>query len=161
TSIFSAHTGTPFTIFDCTNGVTNCVRLVQTAPISTRVSEQAPQDATTPDLFHLIDTSTQTPGVFVNPLTGISDVGPFPANTTGPNRFGGPGFGTSMPVFTRPSGSPRGPACNCDSKAIMSSITLTCSSSAARLTSAHSPSFPAKSSEAATFNWPRKSSSNL
>jgi hypothetical protein len=92
TSIFAAHTGTPFSIFDCTNGVTNCVRLVQTAPISNRTSEHAPQDGTTPDLWHLIDTSNQTPGVFANPLTGISDVGPFPANLTGRNRFRGPGF---------------------------------------------------------------------
>jgi len=92
TSIFTAHSGTPFSIFDCTNGVTTCVRMVQTAPIRTSVAGSAPQDGTTPDLFHLIDTSNQTPGVFVNPLTGISDVGPFPANTTGRNRFRGPGF---------------------------------------------------------------------
>jgi len=92
TSVFAAHSGTPFTIFDCTNGITACVRMVQTAPIATKVASSAPQDLTTPDLFHLIDTSTQTPGVFVNPLTGISDVGPFPANTTGRNRFRGPGF---------------------------------------------------------------------
>ena len=92
TGIFTAHSGTPFSIFDCTNGITTCVRLVQTAPIATSVASSAPQDSTTPDVFHLIDTSTQTPGVFVNPATGISDVGPFPANTTGRNRFRGPGF---------------------------------------------------------------------
>jgi hypothetical protein len=92
TSVFAAHSGTPFTIFDCSNGITTCVRMVQTAPIATKVASNAPQDQTTPDLFHLIDTSNQTPGVFVNPLTGISDVGPFPANTTGRNRFRGPGF---------------------------------------------------------------------
>jgi len=92
TGIFAAHTGTPFTIWDCTNALVDCVRLVQTAPIKTNVSEHAPQDAATPDLFHLINTSNQTPGVFINPITGTSDLPPFPPNMTGRNRFRGPGF---------------------------------------------------------------------
>jgi hypothetical protein len=92
TSIFTAHTGTPFSIFDCSNGLVDCVRLVQTGALKTNVLGSAPQDATTPDLFHLIDLSNQTPGVFSNPITGTSDVGPFPSNLTGRNRFRGPGF---------------------------------------------------------------------
>jgi hypothetical protein len=56
------------------------------------VLSNAPPDAGTPDLFHLIPLGNQTPGTFVNPITGTSDLPPFPANMTGRNRFRGPGF---------------------------------------------------------------------
>jgi hypothetical protein len=91
TSLFTAHSGTPFTIFDCTNALTACNRLIQNGPIKT-TGDHPPADPTVPDQFQWISLAGVTPGTFANPITGTSDFGPFPANMTGRDRFRGPGF---------------------------------------------------------------------
>jgi hypothetical protein len=96
--IFTARTGIPFTIFDCTNSVEVCPRFMPRAPVSAAV--QSPVPTGQPDFFIYLPLP---PAVsYVNPVTGTSDIGdcthvaappcPFPANMTGRNIFRTPGF---------------------------------------------------------------------
>ena len=98
TGIFNARTGFPFNVFDCTNAVTNCNRIVPVdaagnpVQISFRGSGNPAPVAGSPNLFNYIDLSHVVPGAFANPITGTSEVGPFPANSPRRNAFRGPGF---------------------------------------------------------------------
>ena len=60
------------------------VVLNQAMPAPTRISTGA-------DTYTFYDFSTIATGTYVNPLTGSSDFGPFPANMTGRNAFKTPG----------------------------------------------------------------------
>lgn len=91
TGIFQARTGTPFTIFDCFNAAFEvCPRLIPTASIDSHVGSGT--DAGSPNLFNLLSLVGQTPGNYIDPLTGTSEFGPYPANMTKRNAFRGPGF---------------------------------------------------------------------
>jgi hypothetical protein len=85
--IFSARTGTPFTIFDSGANVVHAPRLVPSSPVRVNVT-----DTGGPDLFTYINLAGQPLGAFVNPLCGCSDFGPYPANMTKRNEFRGPGI---------------------------------------------------------------------
>jgi hypothetical protein len=91
--IFSAHTGAPFTIFDCSNiQFAVCPRASQTGPQPTDGSGDPAPDATTANTFRYLEIGGLTKGFFINPQTGNSEFGPFPANMTARNAFRGPGF---------------------------------------------------------------------
>ena len=95
-SIFNALTGTPFTLYDCTNANLRCPRYIPTAPIP---SSGHPVPTGNPNFFEYIPLSSPVP--YANPLTGISDFGncalvsappcPFPAAMTRRDYFRGPG----------------------------------------------------------------------
>ena len=88
TSIFSARTGTPFTIFDGTNANLASPRLVPTGPLSVQVT-----DTGGANFFNYLDLTGQPVGAFGNPICGgCSDFGPYPANMTSRNQFRGPGI---------------------------------------------------------------------
>jgi hypothetical protein len=98
TGIFNVRTGFPFTVFDCTNAVTTCNRIVPVDasgnPVQIKFSgsgNPAPV-AGAPNLFNYIDLSNVVPGAFANPTTGTSEVGPYPTNSPRRNAFRGPGF---------------------------------------------------------------------
>ena len=84
--IFTARTGAPYTIYDLSgdNYLYTRVVLDQAMPAATRTV--AGTDTYTIYNFGNIATST-----YLNPLTGSSDFGPFPANMTGRNAFRTPG----------------------------------------------------------------------
>jgi hypothetical protein len=88
--IFSARTGSPFTIYDFTNSDGNLgPRVMLTKPYS-------PQYVNTPtgrpnEFTYLDLTSAGVDSSYVNPLTGVSDFGPFPPTMTGRNAFRMPG----------------------------------------------------------------------
>jgi outer membrane receptor protein involved in Fe transport len=92
--IYGAHTGVPFTIFDCANTHLNpvCMRAQQTGPQPRSGSGNPAPDPATPGQFQYLPTTGLTSGLFVNPLTGNSEFGPFPASMTGRNAFRAPGF---------------------------------------------------------------------
>jgi outer membrane receptor protein involved in Fe transport len=96
TGIFTARTGMPFSVFDCSvvPSVENaCPRAFQTADLPNKARSNAPADPETPNRFNYLDlTGLVAPGFYRNPITGTSDVGPFPNNMIGRNRFRGPGF---------------------------------------------------------------------
>ena len=91
TGIVNVRSGQPFTIFDCSNAAFEvCPRLVPTASLPNSVNHNPPSSGV--NQFTLIDLSHQTPGNYLDPLTGTSEFGPFPANMTKRNQFRGPGF---------------------------------------------------------------------
>lgn len=93
TGIFTARTGSPFSVFDCTNAAFEvCARLVPSGPLSFKTPSNPPADDTGPNVFRLIDLSNQTPGNYAHPLLGISEFGPFPSDMTKRNAFRGPGL---------------------------------------------------------------------
>jgi outer membrane receptor protein involved in Fe transport len=92
--IVTVHSGNPFTIYDCSQAQFEvCPRLIPGVPITSfSVNHNAPSIGT--NLFNLLDISNQaaSAGAYVNPLTGNSEFGPFPANMTTKDAFRGPGY---------------------------------------------------------------------
>ncbi len=91
--IFSAHTGAPYSIYDCTNAYATCNRVILTSPINmSAVSNPAPVTGT-PNTFTYLDLSSLSAGVgYANAITGYSDFGPYPVNMAGRNTFRQPGY---------------------------------------------------------------------
>jgi len=95
--VFTARTGAPYTIYDLTN----------TNYIYTRVAanQVIPVNGTEfqnggPNTFNIYNFSNLNVSEYVNPLTGDSDFGPFPANMTGRDYFHTPGvFNIDMGVY--------------------------------------------------------------
>jgi hypothetical protein len=92
TGIFTARTGTPFSIFDCTNALSVCSRLLVRNAIDSNGADNPAPDPLVPNRFAFIDLTGQPAGTFINPITGTSDFGPFPASMSGRNAFRAPGF---------------------------------------------------------------------
>lgn len=91
--IFTAETGKPFTIFDCTNSLIVCPRLLLARPIKLSGPDNPLPSPEEPNLFVYINLRNQARGAgsYVNPLTRTSDLGPYPSNMTSRNAFRGPG----------------------------------------------------------------------
>jgi outer membrane receptor protein involved in Fe transport len=89
--IATARSGYPFTIYDCTNGLGLCMR----AEDPTGISRNATSGPSTgnPNEFKLLDLTplAGSVGGYVNPKTGNSDFGPYPADMTARSAFYGPG----------------------------------------------------------------------
>lgn len=90
TGIATLRGGSPFTVFECTDGITVCLRLIPNGTVRYGAPEQLIGTGN-PNEFTYTDLS----GV---PLSGFTDasggyeVGPYPANMTRRNSFRGPGF---------------------------------------------------------------------
>jgi outer membrane receptor protein involved in Fe transport len=100
TGIVSARTGTPFSVYDCTNAAFSlCPRLVPTAAYSTDGSSIVRQ-INEPNRFSLLNLTGQTPGNFFDPVSGTGEFNfPRPCQNeadrncmTQRNAFRGPGF---------------------------------------------------------------------
>ncbi|MCU1339508.1 MAG: TonB-dependent receptor [Bryobacterales bacterium] len=86
--IFTARTGTPFTVWDCTNETQAlCPRVMFSTPFQTRYTDIPTAN---PNEFNYLNLGTPD-STYVNPLTGSSDFGPFPGSMTGRNVFRTPG----------------------------------------------------------------------
>jgi hypothetical protein len=106
TPIFQATTGTPFTVYDCTNGYYTCSRmlLVDASKISYTPSGNPAPIAGVPNSVNLIDLSGQAAGTgdnaYYNPTTGTTDFGPYPKNMLGRNTFRAPGqYSLTMGIY--------------------------------------------------------------
>jgi outer membrane receptor protein involved in Fe transport len=90
--IFQARTGYPFTLWDCTNGLGLCMRAED--PVGIDKNATGGTSTGNPNEFDLLDLGPimSAAGGYVNPLTGNSDYGPYPADMTKRNAFRGPGF---------------------------------------------------------------------
>jgi hypothetical protein len=102
-AIFTARTGTPFSIFDESNVETfyTIPRLSPATPITQKKVASSPQ-AVGPNNF--VGLTLPLPASFasLNPQLGISDFGPFPGNMTRRNTFTGPGaWNTDVAVSKR------------------------------------------------------------
>jgi len=101
--IFTARTGTPFSIFDESNVETfyTIPRLTPATPITQHKVSSSPQ-AVGPNNF--VGLTLPLPASFasLNPQLGLSDFGPFPGNMTRRNSFTGPGaWNTDVAVSKR------------------------------------------------------------
>jgi Carboxypeptidase regulatory-like domain/TonB-dependent Receptor Plug Domain len=101
-SAVKMQTGAPFTVYDCTNANTRCMRLlVQPGLNRTPGSTLAPTGD--PNSFVYLDLANQTAGIgsYANPLTGSSDFGPFPSNMDVRNSFRSPGLWNVDAIFSK------------------------------------------------------------
>ena len=89
--IFTARTGYPFTVYDCTNGSALCMRAIDDSGVSKTATSGS--GTGNPNEFSLLDLSpiAGSVGSYTNPLTGNSDFGPYPSNMTERDAFRGPG----------------------------------------------------------------------
>jgi outer membrane receptor protein involved in Fe transport len=85
---FSARTGSPFSVYDCTNAAyVFCPRVVY----DQRFQHNYTQTPTgNPNEFAYLNVG-KFDSSYVNPLVGVSDFGPFPSGMTGRDVFTGPG----------------------------------------------------------------------
>jgi outer membrane receptor protein involved in Fe transport len=90
--IFTARTGYPFTLWDCTNQVVICMRAEDPNGLDLRANGSTPTG--NPNEFELLDLSPLLPfaGGYLHPLTGNTDFGPYPADMVERNSVRGPGF---------------------------------------------------------------------
>jgi hypothetical protein len=95
-------TGAPFTVYDCTNRNTRCVRLL-VQPGLNRTPGDTLASTGDPNSFLYLDLSNQAAGIgsYVNPLTGNSDLGPFPSNMDARNSFRLPGMWNVDAIFSK------------------------------------------------------------
>jgi hypothetical protein len=89
--IFTAQSGQPFTVYDCFNGFTRCMRLIDSAGITTDATSGTPTES--PNQFNILDLTPVAGdvGSYIHPTQGTSDFGPYPSNMTKRNAFRGPG----------------------------------------------------------------------
>jgi len=95
--IFTARTGIPFNVFDYSTDEFDYTvpRLIPATPITnyrthTPILDPAPNNADN-NVFNLYTVPLPENFAPLNPVTGISDYGPFPSNMTRRNQFRGPG----------------------------------------------------------------------
>jgi outer membrane receptor protein involved in Fe transport len=88
--IITIRGGFPFTLFDCTNAFTTCMRAVQTSPHS-KTGSAVPDPSGAANTFDYFNFGSGFDSSYVNPIAGISDFGPFPKNMLTRGYFYGPG----------------------------------------------------------------------
>jgi hypothetical protein len=101
--IFTARSGTPFSVFDYSNVLIGYTvpRLTPASPITQKKVSSSPQ-AVGPNLFNGLTVPVPASFAALNSELGISDLGPFPANMTRRNTFNGPGgWNTDLAVSKR------------------------------------------------------------
>jgi outer membrane receptor protein involved in Fe transport len=86
--VFTARTGAPYSVYDLTNTNFIYTRVAANQAIPANGNEYVNAGANT---FGILDFSKIAVSEYVNPLTGDSDFGPFPANMTGRDYFHTPG----------------------------------------------------------------------
>ena len=87
--IFTARTGSPYTIFDCTNAYNFCPMAGFTAPVSTAANKN-PVSTASPNTFTYLTIPTSVDN-YTNPKYFWSDLPPFPNDMTSRNAFRAPG----------------------------------------------------------------------
>lgn len=89
-SIFSARTGTPFSVYDCSNAATVCLRMLSSGNLATTGGKFSEVEGEK-NQFTYIDLSNQSASDFTD-VSGSTEVGPYPSNMTSRNIFRAPGM---------------------------------------------------------------------
>lgn len=100
--IIVAETGSPFTIYDCTNALQVCMYAVNAAGTSglphtgKAVDQSGPAPDGPFDFFQYLSFTSSSGASLVDssyadPITNVSDFGPYPSRMNARNRFRGPG----------------------------------------------------------------------
>jgi outer membrane receptor protein involved in Fe transport len=90
--IFTARSGSPYTLFDCTNGYNFCPMAAFIGPVSTAANGNPPAAAGQPDQFNFLTINPSAIDHFTNPKYFYSDLPPYPSNMSSRNAFRAPGF---------------------------------------------------------------------
>lgn len=88
--IITIRGGFPFTLFDCTNADTTCMRAVQTS-LHSKTGSAVPDPSGAANTFDYFNFSSGFDSSYINPIAGVSDFGPFPKNMLTRGYFYGPG----------------------------------------------------------------------
>jgi outer membrane receptor protein involved in Fe transport len=90
--IFTARTGSPYSLFDGTNGFSYSPRASLLGSVSANGVGDTQPAGTSPNLYNFLNIPNSIINHYVNPQFGFSDIGPFPATMLGRNTFLSPGF---------------------------------------------------------------------
>jgi hypothetical protein len=87
--IFTARTGSPFTLYDCGNAYNFCPRAETAGKLPRRGVTNVPSAGVADNYqYYAFPTAlTSQAGVWYNPKDGLSDFGPFPSNMLRRNTF--------------------------------------------------------------------------
>jgi outer membrane receptor protein involved in Fe transport len=97
--IITIRGGFPFTLFDCTNAFSTCMRAVQTSP-HTKTGSATPDPSGAANTFDYFNFGSGFDSSYINPVAGISDFGPFPKNMLTRGYFYGPGaYTTDLGIY--------------------------------------------------------------
>ncbi|HEY3135044.1 MAG TPA: TonB-dependent receptor [Blastocatellia bacterium] len=90
--IYTARSGAPFSVFDCTFAFGACSRAILSGPVNFRgsINHDSVGVADTPNRYKFIDLGGLTPGEFRD-INGLAEFPPFPANMSKRSAFRGPG----------------------------------------------------------------------
>jgi hypothetical protein len=93
TGIYTARSGVPFSVFDCTFGDSVCSRAILSGPVNFKgsINHDAVGVTETPNRYRYIDLGGLTPGEFLDGI-GQAENGPFPSNMSKRNAFRAPGI---------------------------------------------------------------------
>jgi len=100
--ILTAQSGSPFSVYDCTNAITTCARLAQVATLAGYTDSKGAD----PNTFNYLDLGNQASGVgtIANPKTGTTEVwqGTNVSNMAARNSFRRPGrYNIDAALFKR------------------------------------------------------------
>jgi len=101
-STVKIQTGAPFTLYDCSNATTRCMRML-VEPGLNRTPGSTLTPTGDPNSFVYLDLANQAAGIgsYANAVTGTSDFGPFPANMDARNGFRAPGYWNVDAIFSK------------------------------------------------------------
>jgi hypothetical protein len=89
--IFTARTGSPYSIYDCSWNYYYCPYAAFTSPVSVNGNGKPPAITSQPDNFNFLPMSAASMDHWTNPTYFFSDLPPYPNDMTGRNTFRGPG----------------------------------------------------------------------
>jgi hypothetical protein len=89
--IWTAETGGPYSVFDCTNAIYVCPRAEFTTPVPVAGTSNPPPVAGQPNTFNYFNFPVGGVNNYINPIYLYSDLPPFPVGMSGRNAFRAPG----------------------------------------------------------------------
>ena len=90
--IFTARTGSPYSIVDCTYNIRWCPYAAFNGSVPVNGSGSPAAITSTPNTFNFLQLPVSEIDHWTNPMFYFSDLPPYPSNMTGRNTFMGPGF---------------------------------------------------------------------
>jgi hypothetical protein len=89
--IFTARTGSPYSMYDCSWNYLYCPYAAFTSPVPVNGNGTPPAITSTPNNFNFLPLPTAAMDHWTNPTYFFSDLPPYPNDMTGRNTFRGPG----------------------------------------------------------------------
>ncbi|MGA2135645.1 MAG: carboxypeptidase regulatory-like domain-containing protein [Bryobacteraceae bacterium] len=90
--LFTARTGSPYSIYDCSWNYYYCPYAAFTSPVSVNGMGSPAAITSTPNTFNFLPLSAGSMDHWTNPTYFFSDLPPYPSDMTGRNTFRAPGY---------------------------------------------------------------------